>query len=154
MFIKKTGQNKSSYLPLKSLWEYSALIRPKILMLLPTFWVPLAVQSASPQLRKVFTVKWAGPWVRAAGETNARHSVSSQLVKYNIIGATIFMTFRTQIHTKQFSKNGYRNLQGTMSHRPYYVSPPIDQYLKFKNHCSLLYVVLICYHFIASQWWF
>ncbi len=50
--------------------------------------------------------------------THARHSVSSQLVKYNIIGATIFMTFRTQIHTKKFCKNGFRNLQGTMSHRP------------------------------------
>ena len=50
--------------------------------------------------------------------THARHSVSSQLVKYNIIGATIFMTFRTQIHTKKFGKNGFRNLQGTMSHRP------------------------------------
>jgi hypothetical protein len=39
-------------------------------------------------------------------------------VKYNIIGATIFMTFRMQIHTKKFGKNGFRNLQGTMSHRP------------------------------------
>ncbi len=28
------------------------------------------------------------------------------------------MTFRTQIHTKKFGKNGFRNLQGTMSHRP------------------------------------
>jgi hypothetical protein len=51
-------------------------------------------------------------------ETDAQHSVSSQLVKYSIIGATIFMTFRTQIHTKKFGKNGFRNLQGTMSHRP------------------------------------
>jgi hypothetical protein len=58
------------------------------------------------------------PGVRAAGKTNARHSVSSQLMKYNIIGATIFMTFRTQIHKKKFCKNGFRNLQGTMSHRP------------------------------------
>jgi hypothetical protein len=67
---------------------------------------------------KVFTVNWATPWVRAAGETDARHSVSSQLVKYNIIGATRFMTFRTQIHTKKFGKKCFRNLQGTMSHRP------------------------------------
>ncbi len=58
------------------------------------------------------------PGVRAAGKTNTRHSVSSQLVKYNIIGATIFMTFHTQIHTKKFGKKGFRNLQGTMSHRP------------------------------------
>ncbi len=28
------------------------------------------------------------------------------------------MTFRTQIHTKKFGKNGFRNLQGTLSHRP------------------------------------
>ncbi len=26
------------------------------------------------------------------------------------------MTFRTQIHKKKFRKNGFRNLQGTMSH--------------------------------------
>jgi hypothetical protein len=76
------------------------------------------VQSASPQLWKVFTVIWASPGVRAAGETNAQHSVSSQLVKYNIIVATIFMTFRTQIQTKKCGKNGFLTLQGTMSHRP------------------------------------
>ncbi len=28
------------------------------------------------------------------------------------------MTFRTQIHKKKFSKKCFRNLQGTMSHRP------------------------------------
>jgi hypothetical protein len=39
-------------------------------------------------------------------------------VKYNIIGATIFMTFRTQIHKRKFDKNGFHTLQGTMSHRP------------------------------------
>jgi hypothetical protein len=37
------------------------------------------------------------PEVRAAGKKNAQHSVSSQLVKYNIIVATIFMTFHKQI---------------------------------------------------------
>jgi hypothetical protein len=26
----------------------------------------------------------------------------------------------------------------------YYVSPPIDQYLKFKNHCSLMYSLVAC----------
>ncbi len=26
----------------------------------------------------------------------------------------------------------------------YYVSPPVDQYLKFKNRCSLLYMYTIC----------
>jgi hypothetical protein len=80
--------------------------------------VPLAVQSASPQLWKVFTIIWASPGVTAAGKTNARHSVSSQLVKYNIIVATIFVTFSTQIHTKKCGKNGFCTLQGTMSHRP------------------------------------
>jgi hypothetical protein len=58
------------------------------------------------------------PGVRAAGKTNAQHSVSSQLVKYNIIGASIFMIFRTQIHKKKLGKNGFSNLQGTISHRP------------------------------------
>ncbi len=28
------------------------------------------------------------------------------------------MSFRTQIHTKKFGKNGFYTLQGTMSHRP------------------------------------
>jgi hypothetical protein len=28
------------------------------------------------------------------------------------------MTFRTQIHKKKFGKKCFRNLQGTMSHRP------------------------------------
>jgi hypothetical protein len=28
------------------------------------------------------------------------------------------MTFRTQMHTKKFGKKCFRNLQGTMSHRP------------------------------------
>jgi hypothetical protein len=91
---------------------------PKSLCSRRLFECLLAVQSASPQMWKVFKVNWATPWVMAAGETDARHSVSSQLVKCNIIGATIFMTFRTQIHTKKFGKNGFRNLQGTMSHRP------------------------------------
>jgi hypothetical protein len=56
------------------------------------------VQSASPPLWQVFTVKWAALRLELLEKrTHARHSVSSQLVKYNIIGATIFMTFRTQI---------------------------------------------------------
>jgi hypothetical protein len=58
------------------------------------------------------------PGVRASGKTNARHYVSSQLVKYNIIVATIFMTFRPQLHKKKFGKTGFCTLQGTMSHRP------------------------------------
>ena len=115
--LKKTGQKVNI-----CLWNRSKSIAlwfgPKSLCSRRLFECPLAVQSASPQMWKVFTVNWATPWVRAAGETDARHSVSSQLVKYNIIGATIFMTFCTQIHTKKFGKNGFRNLQGTMSHRP------------------------------------
>ncbi len=115
--FKKTGQK--IYI---CLWNRSKSIAlwsgPKSLCSRRLFECPLAVQSASPQMWKVFTVNWATPWVRAAGETDARHSVSSQLVKYNIIGATIFMTFRTEIHTKKFGKKGFRNLQGTMPHRP------------------------------------
>ncbi len=77
----KKSRPKSQFLPLKSLWS-----GPKSLFSRRLFECPLAVQSASPQLWNVFTVKWASPGVRAAGKTNARHSVSSQLVKYNIIG--------------------------------------------------------------------
>jgi hypothetical protein len=131
MFLKKAGQKVNI-----CLWNHSESIAlwsgPKSLCFRLLFECRLAVQSASPQMWKVFTVKWASPGVRAAGKTNARHSVSSQLVTYNIIVATIFMTFRTQIHTKKCGKNGFLTLQGTMSHCP------IDQYLKFKNHCSLL----------------
>ncbi len=58
------------------------------------------------------------PGVRAAGKTNARHSVSSQLMKYNIIGATILMTFRMQIHKKNSVKMVFVINRGTMSHRP------------------------------------
>ena len=102
-------------MPLKSLWEYSALIRPKILMFPLTFWVPgcSAVGFST-------TVAYGRPLKLELlkKRTDARHSVSSQVVKYNIIGATIFMTFRTQIHKKKFDKNGFHTLQGTMSHRP------------------------------------
>ncbi len=103
MFKKKTSQKVNI-----CLWNRSKSIAlwsgPKSLCSRRLFECPLAVQSASPQMWKVFTVNWATPWARAAGETDARHSVSSQLVKYNIIVATIFMTFRTQIHTKNSVK--------------------------------------------------
>ena len=117
MFKKKTGQKVNI-----CLWNRSKSIAlwsgPKSLCSRRLFECPLAVQSASPPLWQVFTVKWAVRLELLKKRTHARHSVSSQLVKYNIIGATIFMTFRTQIHTKKFGKNGFRNLQGTMSHRP------------------------------------
>ncbi len=117
MFLKKAGKKVNI-----CFWNRSESVAlwsgPKSLCSRLLFECPLAVQSASPQMWKVFTVKWASPGVRAAGKTNARHSVSSQLVKYNIIVATIFMTFRSQIHTKKCGKNGFLTLQGTMSHRP------------------------------------
>ena len=117
MFKKKTGQKVNI-----CLWNRSKSIAlwsgPKSLCSRRLFECPLAVQSASPPLWQVFTVKWAVRLELLKKRTHARHSVSSQLVKYNIISATIFMTFRTQIHTKKFGKNGFRNLQGTMSHRP------------------------------------
>ena len=116
-FKKKTGQKVNICLwnRFKSIALWSG---PKSLCSRRLFECPFAVQSASPPLWQVFTVKWAVRLELLKKRTHARHSVSSQLVKYNIIGATIFMTFRTQIHTKKFCKNGFRNLQGTMSHRP------------------------------------
>jgi len=106
----------------------------------PTFWVPAcSAVGFSTKMWKVFTVNWATPWVRAAGETDARHSVSSQLVKYNIIGATIFMTFRTQIHIKKFGKNGFRNLQGTMSHRPLTNTSSLKSLQLTSAHIGLLF---------------
>ena len=114
---KKTGQKVNI-----CLWNRSKSIAlwsgPKSLCSRRLFECPLALQSASPPLWQVFTVKWAVRLELLKKRTHARHSVSSQLVKYNIIGATIFMTFRTQIHTKKFGKKCFRTLQGTMSHRP------------------------------------
>jgi hypothetical protein len=42
------------------------------------------------------------------------------------------MAFRTQIHTKN-------SVKMVLYSTGYYVPLPIDQFLKFKNHCSLLY---------------
>ncbi len=42
-------------------WEPSVLLQPKIQIFVPTFWMPASSQLASPQLWKVFTVKWASP---------------------------------------------------------------------------------------------
>jgi len=118
MFKKKTGQKVNI-----CLWNRSKSIAlwsgPKSLCSRRLFECPLAVQSASPPLWQVLQLNGRPLRLELLKKrTHARHSVSSQLVKYNIIGATIFMTFRTQIHTKKFGKNGFRNLQGTMSHRP------------------------------------
>ncbi len=44
------------------------------------------------------------------------------------------MTFRTQIHKK---KNSVKNFSYSTG---YFVSPPVDQYIKFKNCCSLMYI--------------
>jgi hypothetical protein len=76
---------------------------------------------------------------RARGERRLEIAQSSGLncsmthspgkIEYNC--RYFFMTFRTQIHKKNSVKMVFI-LTG------YYVSPPIDQYLKFKNHCSLM----------------
>jgi len=50
------------------------------------------------------------PGVRVAKENDRQHSISSQLVKYNIIVATLFMTFRKQIGKKKFDKNSFHTL--------------------------------------------
>jgi hypothetical protein len=76
------------------------------------------VQSASPELWKVFTVKMGEPGVGAAGETNGRHSISSQVVKYKYNCRYFLMTFRKRISKKKFSKNYFHTLQGIMFHRP------------------------------------
>jgi hypothetical protein len=90
----------------------------------------------------------AEPGVRAAGKTNARQSVSSPLVKYNIIVATIFMTFR---RPKKFDKNGFHTLQSTT-----YVPPAIDQNLKFKCvsilHRHVLHMGVPNYNCLCSTW--
>ena len=84
---KKTGQKVNI-----CLWNRSKSIAlwsgPKSLCSRRLFKCPLAVQSASPPLWQVFTVKWAVRLELLKKRTHARHSVSSQLVKYNIIVAT------------------------------------------------------------------
>ncbi len=44
------------------------------------------------------------------------------------------MTFRTQILKKKIWLKMFSYYTG------YYVSPPVDQYLKFKTRCSLMYI--------------
>ncbi len=44
------------------------------------------------------------------------------------------MTFRKLIRKKKFGKNDFHTLQGTMYHRP----APIEQFLRFQNHCNLI----------------
>ncbi len=34
----------------------------------------------------------------------------------------------------------------------YYVSPPVDQYLKFKNRCSLLFILTANEHILTEFW--
>jgi hypothetical protein len=55
------------------------------------------------------------------------------------------MTFRKQIRKNKFSKNDFHTLS-----TGYYVSPPIDQYLKFKNHCCLISMFSIMFTMLLS----
>jgi hypothetical protein len=71
------------------------------------------------------------PGVRAAGQ---KTSISSPLVKFEYNCRYLLMTFRKRIRKNEFSKNDFHTLTG------YYVSLPNDQYLKFKNHCSLMFI--------------
>ncbi len=54
----------------------------------------------------------------------------------NIIVATFLWHSASEYAKKKFSKNDFHTLC-----TGHYVSPPIDQYLKFKNHCSLIHRV-------------
>ena len=85
---KKTGQKVNI-----CLWNRSKSIAlwsgPKSLCSRRLFECPLAVQSASPPLWQVLQLNGRPLRLELLKKrTHARHSVSSQLVKYNIIVAT------------------------------------------------------------------
>jgi hypothetical protein len=58
------------------------------------------------------------PGVRAAGEKNGRHSISSPLAKHKYNCRYLLLTFRKQIRKKKISKNYFHTLHGTMFHGP------------------------------------
>ncbi len=73
--------------------------------------------------RQLKTAQTIGP---SCGMTNCPGKI-----EYNC--RYFIMSFRTQIHKKKFCKKKWFSYS-----TGYYVPPPIDQFLKFKNHCSLL----------------
>ena len=119
--FKKKSRPKCWYLPLKSLWEYSALIWPKILMFPPTFWVPACSSVGFSNCGNINPLFRRGRGERriATAQTiglNCGVTHCPGKIEYNC--RYFIMSFRTQIHKKKFGKNGFHTLQGTMSHRP------------------------------------
>ena len=57
-----------------------------------------------------------GPDIAQTIGPNCSMTHSPGKIEYNC--RYFIMTFRTQIHKKKFGKKCFRNLQGTMSHRP------------------------------------
>ena len=131
-------------MPLKSLWEYSALIRPKILMIPPTFWMPASSvvgHTATVEILNRYMGEGGERW-RVIAQTigpNCSMTHCPGKIEYNC--RYFIMTFRTQIHKKKFGKKCFSNLQGTMSHRP------------LTNTSSLKIAAAYCIClFLSKQW--
>ena len=120
--FKKKSRPKCWYLPLISLWEYSALIRPKILMFPPTLWVPACSAvgfSATVEILIHYLGEAGGSADQITAQTiglNCGVTHCPGKIEYNC--RYFLMTFRKWIRKNKFSKNDFYTLQGTMSHRP------------------------------------
>ncbi len=138
----KKKQAKKSIFDLKSLLEPSVLIRPEILILPPTFQMPASSVvglCATVEILNCYIVIWERPgerWPDIAQTIGLNCSMTHSPVKIEDNCLYFLMTFRTQIHKKNSVKMVFILW--------YYVSPPTNQYLKFKNHCSLLPISKIC----------
>ncbi len=108
-------------LTLKSLWEWSVLIRPEICIFPPTFWVPVYSEVSIWNCAKIKAV-----YRRAQGEhrleiaqtigLNCSMTHSPGKIEYNC--RYFIMSFRKQIDKYKFGKNSFHTIQSTMSHRP------------------------------------
>ncbi len=76
------------------------------------------MQSAFPQLWKVFTVKWASPGLELLEKQMADILFHLHWWNINIIVATFLWHSASEYAKKNSVKSGFHTLQGTMSHRP------------------------------------
>ncbi len=104
-----------------------------------TFWMPVCNVVSFSATVEILTIIWekpGGALTRNSTDDRSELWRDSKPVKIEYNCRYFILSFRRQIGEHKFGKNGFHTLQSTMSHRP----PPIDQFLKFKNHCSLIFI--------------
>jgi hypothetical protein len=118
----KKKQAKQLIFDLKSLWEPSILIPLEILIFPPTFQMlasSVVGLCATVEILKRYMGEAGGErWLDIAQMIGPNCSMTHSPGKIEYNCRYFIMTFRTQIHKKKFGKKCFRNLQGTMSHRP------------------------------------